>query len=101
MASALILALGAGCVRESKTVTSTVNVPNTPVLALKDMNRVATVELTSPEGTAYSLKAVSLPLSATAGLGDIRKVALIVGDETVAETDVMTKSHGKKIKIIY
>ena len=99
LASALILALGVGCVRESKTVTSTVNVPNTPVLALKDMNRVATVELTSPEGTAYSLKAVSLPLSATAGLGDIRKVALIVGDETVAETDVMTKSLGKIIKI--
>ena len=99
LAFALILSLGAGCVRESKTVTSTVSVPNTPVLALKDMNRVATVELTSPEGTANSLKAVSLPLSATAGLGDIRKVALIVGDETVAETDVMTKSHGKKIKI--
>ena len=99
LAFALILSLGAGCVRESKTVTSTVNVPNTPVLALKDMNRVATVELTSPESTDYSLKGVSLPLSATAGLGDIRKVALLVDDETVAETDVMTKSHGKTVKI--
>ena len=99
MAFALILSLGAGCVRESKTVTSTVSVPNTPVLALKDMNRVATLELTAPEGTEYSLKGVSLPLSATEGLGDIRKVALIVGDETVADTDVMTKSHGKTIKI--
>ena len=99
LAFALILSLGAGCVRESKTVTSTVSVPNTPVLALKDMNRVATLELTAPEGTEYSLKGVSLPLSATEGLGDIRKVALIVGDETVADTDVMTKSHGKTIKI--
>ena len=47
---ALILSLGAGCVRESKTLTSIVNVPNVPILALKDMNRIATVEIAAPEG---------------------------------------------------
>ncbi|MBR4755380.1 MAG: exo-alpha-sialidase [Bacteroidales bacterium] len=95
----LILSLGAACTRESKTLTSTVTVPDTPVLALKDMNRIAKVELASPEGASYSLKSVSVRLSATAGLGDIRKVALISGDGTVAEADVETGAHGKTIKI--
>ncbi|MBP5487582.1 MAG: exo-alpha-sialidase [Bacteroidales bacterium] len=96
---ALILSLAISCARESGTVSSEVNVPNTPVLALKDMNNVASVRLNSPEGTAYSLKTVSVRFSAAAGLGDIRKVALIKGGETVAETDVKTASREKTVVI--
>jgi sialidase-1 len=96
---ALILSLAVSCARESGTVTSEVNVPNTPVLALKDMNNVASVRLNSPDGTAYSLKSVSTRLFATAGLGDIRKVALLKDGETVAETDVKTASREKTVVI--
>jgi sialidase-1 len=94
---ALILSLAVACARESGTVTPEVNVPNTPVLALKDMNNVASVRLNAPEGTAYSLKSVSVRLAAANGLGDIRKVALIKGDETVAEAEVKTASHEKTL----
>ena len=96
---ALILSLGAGCVRESKTLTSTVNVPNVPVLALKDMNRIASVEIAAPEGFQYSLKAVEVDLAATAGLGDVRKVAVLSGDESIAEADLMTDAHEKTVKL--
>ena len=99
LAFALFLSLAAGCCRESKTLTSAVNVPNTPVLALKDMNRIATVKLDNPSEVAYSLKSVSLALSATKGLGDIRKVFFILGDETVAEADVMTGANEKTVKV--
>ncbi len=95
---ALILSLGAGCVRESKTLTSNVNVPNVPVLALKDMNRIATVRIAAPEGFQYSLNAVEVDLSASAGLGDVRKVAVLNGDGTVAEADLMTDARGKVVK---
>ncbi|MBQ4287815.1 MAG: exo-alpha-sialidase [Bacteroidales bacterium] len=95
---ALILSLGAGCVRESKTLTSTVNVPNVPVLALKDMNRVASVGLAAPEGFQYSLKAVEVDLAASSGLGDICKVAVLGGDETIAETSLATDAMEKTVK---
>ena len=96
---ALILSLGAGCVRESKTLTSTVNVPNVPVLALKDMNRIATVGIAAPEGFQYSLKAVEVDLSASAGMGDVRKVAVLSGDGTVAEADLMTDARVKVARL--
>lgn len=96
---ALILSLGAGCMRESKMLTSTVNVPNVPVLALKDMNRIASVEIAAPEGFQYSLKAVEVDLAATAGLGDVRKVAVLSGDESIAEADLMTDAHEKTVKL--
>ncbi len=91
--------LCAACARESATLTSEVNVPNTPVLALKDMNKVASVKLSGPEGVAYSLNMVSVHLSATEGLGDLRKVALMTGGEVVAETDVRISSHDKTFRI--
>lgn len=91
--------LCAACARESATLTSEVNVPNTPVLALKDMNKVASVKLSGPEGVAYSLNMVFVHLSATEGLGDLRKVALMTGGEVVAETDVRISSHDKTFRI--
>ena len=95
----LILSLGAGCVRESKTLTSTVNVPNVPVLALKDMNRIAKVEIAAPEGFEYSLNAVEVDLAASAGLGDVRKVAVLLGEDAVSEADLMTEAHEKTVKL--
>ena len=94
----LILSLGAGCARESQTLTATVNVPNVPVLALKDMNRIASVSVAAPEGFQYTLNALELDLAASAGLGDVRKVAILRGDETVAETLLATEAHEKVVR---
>ena len=94
----LILSLGAGCARESQTLTATVNVPNVPVLALKDMNRIASVSVAAPEGFQYTLNAHELDLAASAGLGDVRKVAILRGDETVAETLLATEAHEKVVR---
>ena len=94
----LILSLGAGCARESQTLTATVNVPNVPVLALKDMNRIASVSVAAPEGFQYTLNALELDLAASAGLGDVRKVAILRGDETLAETLLATEAHEKVVR---
>ena len=94
----LILSLGAGCARESQTLTATVNVPNVPVLALKDMNRIASVSVAAPEGFQYTLNALELDLAASGGLGDVRKVALLRGDETLAETLLATEAHEKVVR---
>lgn len=87
------------CVKESGTVSSEIRVPNTPVLALKDMNKVASVKLNAPGGITYSLKAVSVRLEAAEGLGDILNVALLKDGETVAKTDVKTASKAKTVTI--
>ena len=94
----LILSLGAGCARESQTLTATVNVPNVPVLVLKDMNRIASVSVAAPEGFQYTLNALELDLAASAGLGDVRKVAILRGDETLAETLLATEAHEKVVR---
>ena len=85
----------AGCARESRTVVTEVNVPNVPVLALKDVNRIATLELSIPEKVTCIVKTVSISLSATGGLGDIRRIDLLAGEEIVAGTEVKTNSHEK------
>ena len=94
----LILSLGTCCARESQTLTATVNVPNVPVLALKDMNRIASVSVAAPEGFQYTLNALELDFAASAGLGDVRKVAILRGDETLAETLLATEAHEKVVR---
>ena len=99
LAFALALALCAGCQRESVSVKSEAYIPNIPILALKEMNEIASVRLDCPEGKGYILRSVTLSLSSESGLGDIRKLAVLSGGKKVAEVDVETPSKRKSLKI--
>lgn len=95
--SALVLvAAFASCAPKTDLV-SKANVRNTPVLALKGVNDIASIELSSVTDTSYNICGVSLALGSTCGLEDISKVSILSGDREVAAVD--TRIEGKRADI--
>lgn len=78
LAALLLASCGSGC------PTATLEVYNTPVLALKSTNQVAVLTV-SGEGT---LEAVDLRLSSTEGISDIEEVSVWLGGKEIASEPV-------------
>ena len=95
--SALVLVVAfASCTPKTDLVSKT-DVRNTPILALKGVNDIASIELSSVTDTSYNICGVSLALGSTCGLEDISKVSILSGDREVAAVD--TRIEGKRADI--
>lgn len=84
---------------ESSSIHLRVRVPNTPILALKDVNRIASLEVEVPKGITGNIKSMTFSLSSSAGLGDLEELVILDGGEELASSSIRTDVREKKIKL--
>lgn len=93
----LLLVVCSFCRSTSINIISKVSVYNTPILALKESNKVASIKLTKFANKPCYIKSISFILSSTDGLNDISDIAFINNNKRISvKRDCLV---GKKTKI--
>ena len=85
--------------RQSRGLTLSVDIQNVPVLALKDMNEVAALQVGNPDGMPAVIEAVTVDLSSETGLKDLSRIYLLKDGKIIAERKVPFRGKRKTIRI--